>query len=138
MSTPNPFALTINEKALVDQIAAQVGQKPEDYVAVDVNLQQAGPVAVQIMQTPQGMVEMAVVPFALMLPVANLQAPRILLPGQQSPDPLSGLIPLMHARLIVPRQRFRGEIVEAIEKASDQASKAPPLPTLRGRTGEAK
>lgn len=121
--SPPSFALNPRERALADQVAAHFEIDPTTYIALPVQLMidQSRPGQIAPMQTPNGVVEMVVIPFVMVLPKANLKMSTVLLPDGNAPDPLLGMLPSMEGRLVVPEGRLQPKVLEAL-KNSDNGS----------------
>lgn len=112
------LSLRPSEAALAAQVAPQLMQDVEDYIAlgVQITVNPNQPGAVMPMRTPNGdVVDMVVVPLMLTLPFNNLRQSRVLLANGQMPDPLMGMLPILEARLVLPKTRLRAEVLAAIE-----------------------
>jgi hypothetical protein len=112
------LSLRPSEAALAAQVAPQLMQDVEDYIAIGVQItvNPNQPGAVMPMRAPSGeVVDMVVVPLMLTLPFNNLRQSRVLLPNGQMPDPLMGMLPILEARLVLPKTRLRAEVLAAIE-----------------------
>ena len=134
-------SLSPEEAMVVAQAAPQLGEAAEDYIAVPVQVQmdRSREGAIVPMQTPQGVVDMVLVPLLLAMPVSNLRATRVLQADGKMPFPLQGMLPIMAARLVLPRRRVRPDLLAAlglsetpVEAAAEEgaAANAPPLPPL--------
>lgn len=117
-AAPPDLTLRPSEQALVAQVAPQLQQDPEDYIAIPVQLavNAKQPGAVMPMRLPNGQVaDMVVLHFVLTLPFDNLKTSKVLLANGQMPDPLMGMVPLMEARMVLPRARLRPEMLALLE-----------------------
>lgn len=120
---PPPPDMRLNEREV--NIAEQVIKglnldiTPADYLALPVQatIDNSRPGQIAQMQTPQGIVEMVLVPLVIAIPYANLKTSKVLLPNGQAPDPLLGMLPLFESRMVIPKGCLKPEVLTALESA---------------------
>jgi hypothetical protein len=120
---PPPPDMTLNprEMAIAEQViqALHLDITPADYLALPIHatIDNSRPGQLAQMQTPQGIVEMVMVPLVVAIPYANLKTSKVLLANGQMPDPLLGMLPVFEARMVVPKTCLKPEVLAAMESA---------------------
>lgn len=110
------FANPLLSAAESASVIAQNG-RPCDYVVMpcDVQLNPQGQLGMANVPTPNGPVEVVIVPLVLAIPTASLRMSRLLDSSGKMPHPLDGMVPMLAgARLVVPRARLTPELAAAL------------------------
>ncbi len=72
-------------------------------------------------QTPRGVVDMAVYPFLLAIPAANLARRSGLLKADgTATDPADGALPIIEARWVLPRAAILPAVLAQIERGASE------------------
>lgn len=123
--------------AEAEQVKKQGGD-PAEYVVMpcDVQLNPQGQLGMAKVPTPNGPVEVVIIPLVLAIPTASLRMSRLLDSSGKMPHPLDGMSPMLAgARLVVPRARLTPELAAALAGECEAFPANSPWPDADWRKG---
>lgn len=89
---------------------------PAHYTTLPVQIQinQQAPGQIMPLNTPQGVVETVVMHMLLAMPLGNLRTSTILGSTGEAANPCEGMMPVLDARFVLPRQRVAPHVLQQV------------------------